>query len=60
MPPSTFEKEKQNKTKNKNEICWNRSKSLIIVNPILSAKTIKILRWNDVLLVNFTPFPTML
>ena len=44
----------------KNKICSNRAKSLLIVNPILSAKTVRILRWNDVLLFNFTFYSTML
>ena len=45
MLPSIFEKHK---------ICSNGTKSLLIVNRVLSAETMRIFGWKNILLVNFT------
>ena len=44
----------------KHELCLNSTKSLLRVNPILSAKTMTILRCNSILLFYFTRLSTML
>ena len=42
------------------KICLNRTKSLWIVNPVLSTKSMRILQWNGILLLKFTLFSSML
>ena len=51
MLPLKFEKHK---------ICSNRTKSLLIVNPILPANAMIILQWRGIFLLNLTLFSTML